>query len=198
MNVAFVHFIALAALIYYPSIPLIVSFVHATIVFWKNLGKKSYPILILLFLFIDILILWLVISYREAIITARLYDSPWALLGFIPFIAGITIGVMSIRTLSFRVLIGMPEIMPSQEKTQLVVHGMYRYVRHPRYLEFLLEFLGITIISGLKLLFYYFPIFFLSILLLTYLEERELVTRFGTAYEEYRKTTPRIIPSIFP
>lgn len=196
MNIAFLNFLSLAILVWYPSIPLIISLVHATISFWKKLGKKSYPIVILFFVIIDLGILWLVLTFREPLLAARIYDSPWALLGFIPFIAGITIGVISIRTLSFRVLVGMPEILSSQEKTQLVVHGIYRYVRHPRYLEFLLEFLGFTILSGLKFHFFYFPLFFLSILLLTHLEERELLKRFGDEYRTYQKRTPRLLPRI--
>lgn len=197
MNAPFINFLALAVLVWYPSIPLIVSFVHVTISFWKKLGKKAYPILILLFMVVDLAILWLILTFRQPLLSARLYDSLWAFLGLIPLIAGISIGVISIRTLSFRVLVGMPEILPSQEKSPLVVHGIYRYVRHPRYLEFLLEFLGFTILSGLKFHFFYFPIFVLSIIVLTTLEERELVTRFGQQYQDYRKKTPRLIPKLF-
>jgi methanethiol S-methyltransferase len=81
---------------------------------------------------------------------------------------------------------------PNPEK--LVVHGLYRYVRHPLYtfsfmLIWLMPFMTWNILAlnlGLSAYMLVGSIF----------EERKLVEQFGPAYEAYRRRTPRIVPGL--
>ena len=81
---------------------------------------------------------------------------------------------------------------------QLVKEGPYRYIRHPSYLGFLILALGngIALANWISLM--------LCILLPTIgiirrinVEEKELHDHFGDQYQDYRKSTWRIIPYIF-
>ncbi len=72
--------------------------------------------------------------------------------------------------------------------------GIYRVVRHPRYLS-----AGIGVIAGALIANYLGVYILLSLLLpmgyaLVRLEERELIDRFGDQYRQYRHKVPAIIP----
>jgi len=74
--------------------------------------------------------------------------------------------------------------------------GIYRYVRNPMYAGISCTIIG----TGLLLLLTGMVILGCAWLTLCYIqslrEEKELTGRFGREYEEYRKTTPGLIPDI--
>lgn len=77
----------------------------------------------------------------------------------------------------------------------LVVVGPYRIVRHPMYTAISAMALGISLavdhtfaLIGAVFLFLWFA------LVMAPFEERELKALFGPAYEDYMRTTPRILP----
>jgi len=196
MNHSFIHLIALFALIFYVPLPPLIIAIHKTLPGWKRLGTKSYPIFLCGF-FISYLILFgVVFSYQDSILSWRWYESAWALLGFIPLIGGIVLGIITVRTLSLKVLFGLPEIDSAHYSSELVTRGIYQYIRHPRYLEFILEVLGIAILSGLVWNFILFAYIVLGVWLMAVVEEGELVWRFGQPYVEYKKKTGRFWPRI--
>ncbi len=76
----------------------------------------------------------------------------------------------------------------------MVVHGLYRWVRHPLYTAGLL-FIWLTPVMSINLLA-------LNIGLSVYLvvgaifEERKLLQAFGPAYAEYQQRTPMLVPAL--
>jgi protein-S-isoprenylcysteine O-methyltransferase Ste14 len=85
----------------------------------------------------------------------------------------------------------------SASGSALIQGGPYALVRNPMYLGILLIGLGIVL-----MLFWWWVIFiFLSVFTLRYLllilrEEKKLIAAFPQEYGEYRKKTPRLLPSI--
>jgi protein-S-isoprenylcysteine O-methyltransferase Ste14 len=115
------------------------------------------------------------------------------LLGLALFLTGFTIRILARRTLGkyfstkLRVL----------EDHEIVVNGVYRFIRHPAYLGLLCIFLAIP------LLFYSLYGFILILLAIPDVlyrirrEESMLIERFGSIYEEYMKTTKKLLPYIY-
>jgi protein-S-isoprenylcysteine O-methyltransferase Ste14 len=99
------------------------------------------------------------------------------------------------RQLSLSTLVGIPELSTGQ-KGKLLQDGIYRVVRHPRYLS-----AGISLIAN-ALIVNHFGLYILVIAslppgyLLLVLEERDLVERFGDAYREYQRNVPCLVPHI--
>jgi protein-S-isoprenylcysteine O-methyltransferase Ste14 len=85
-----------------------------------------------------------------------------------------------------------------QDEQDLIIDGPYHYVQHPMYTAFLLFAVSFFLITanwliGICWLF--------GVLLLVFIrlrrEEEGLRERFGEAYENYSRTTARIIPGVW-
>ena len=84
---------------------------------------------------------------------------------------------------------------PIDPPKELVVSGLYNYVRNPMYVGVLLVIIGHFLWFGFwSLLIYALVVFIAFNTFVTYYEEPNLKTRFGTAYENYLKRVPRWIP----
>ncbi len=90
--------------------------------------------------------------------------------------------------------LGLQQLMAplSREDGELVVHGLYRWVRHPLYTAGLVfTWLTPVMTSNLLALFLGFSIYLVVGALI---EERKLLAEFGQAYAEYRRRTSFLIP----
>jgi protein-S-isoprenylcysteine O-methyltransferase len=106
-------------------------------------------------------------------------------------VSGIILRIAAISTLkqSFTVDVA---VRPDQ---QLIRHGLYRFVRHPSYSGMLLAFLGLATGMGnwLSVAAVMIPIT-LALVYRVRVEERALREAFGSAYDDYARTTKRLIP----
>jgi protein-S-isoprenylcysteine O-methyltransferase Ste14 len=83
------------------------------------------------------------------------------------------------------------------KKLELITEGPYSMVRHPLYVFSLIGAIGIGLASENILVLAVMVIFYLSYYPLTILvEEKKLVDKFGQAYLDYIKRTPRFIPKL--
>jgi protein-S-isoprenylcysteine O-methyltransferase Ste14 len=97
------------------------------------------------------------------------------------------------RHLTMRVLFGAPEV-GAGSPGKLLTDGIYARIRHPRYAEVVLAFLGYSLISNYPAAYAATALIAGQIAALIPLEERELAGRFGAPYEEYRRRVPALIP----
>jgi protein-S-isoprenylcysteine O-methyltransferase Ste14 len=84
-----------------------------------------------------------------------------------------------------------------QENHVLVTQGMYRYLRHPRYLGIMIFMVGISLVfrSWLALIFSGGTI--IVLLWRIHDEEGLMLAEFGLEWEEYRRRTWRLVPLLF-
>ena len=138
-------------------------------------------------------ILWLM-----AVLPDRLLyriPTPWVYLtgtGQIMAIVMLVVGVLQTDTLSF---IGLRQLIEGERRSsQLVTHGLYRWVRHPLYTAGLL-FIWLTPVMSINSL-----IVIISATIYIFVgalfEERKLEREFGVAYAEYKANTPMLVPGL--
>lgn len=86
---------------------------------------------------------------------------------------------------------------PIDPPKELVVTGLYNYVRNPMYVGVLAIIIGNFLWSGtIWISVYAVVVFLVFYLFVTLYEEPHLKKTFGTVYEEYTKKVPRWIPRI--
>ena len=82
-----------------------------------------------------------------------------------------------------------------RENHPLIKTGPYRYLRHPNYFCHSLEILGFPLIPNAYYMFGFAVIFYLPVIFIRiYLEEKELIKKFGQAYKDYQKEVWGISP----
>jgi protein-S-isoprenylcysteine O-methyltransferase Ste14 len=81
---------------------------------------------------------------------------------------------------------------------QLIRRGLYRTIRHPSYTGYLFRFLGLGLAwaNWITLLLIFTPQL-LAILYRIRVEERALAASFGPEYDDYRRTTKKLLPKIY-
>ena len=88
--------------------------------------------------------------------------------------------------------------IPFSPTKELIVTGMYRYVRNPLYIAGSSVLIGETLLFQSLGLLIYFIFMFANFYVLALMEETVLGEKFGAKYEQYRKSVPRWIPRFEP
>lgn len=156
----------------------------------KNTDKNSLAILwavILLSLFMG--------GFTAAVTRFPLFSqNSFALAGLLIIIIGMAVRLMAVKQLGrfFTVDVTI------RQDHQIMKKGLYKYVRHPSYSGSLLSFVGygISLDNYLSLTVVLLPVF-ISFLYRIKIEEKALTDQFGNDYEEYKKTTKRLIPFVY-
>jgi len=91
---------------------------------------------------------------------------------------------------------GRGTLSPVDPPTELVVRGLYRYVRNPMYLSVTAIVLGEVLLTRSRGLLAYWAIWFaaVNVFVMAY-EEPTLRDQFGGSYDQYTKAVWRWIPS---
>lgn len=134
--------------------------------------------------------IFVIIARRQLL--GEIVPSPIAALSAIPLIAAdFILFYYSGKFLGGKKLVGHAEL---SGKSELTASGLYKYVRHPRYTGMILAIAGACIIAQTKFALIVGIIWLACVLISIALEESEMRCRFGAAYEEYSRTTPRFLP----
>jgi protein-S-isoprenylcysteine O-methyltransferase Ste14 len=117
-------------------------------------------------------------------------------IGAIMILAGVPGLVDSFARFALQGLGTPAPIAPTQN---LVVTGLYRYVRNPIYVALVAVILGQAALFGDQRLLLYGVLAWLAFhAFVVGYEEPALVDRFGTEYEDFRANVPRWIPRLTP
>ncbi len=90
---------------------------------------------------------------------------------------------------------GRGTLSPVDPPRELVVRGLYRYVRNPMYLSVTLVVFGEVLLTGSRPLLLYWAVWFVAVnLFVIGYEEPTLRRRFGESYERYTRDVGRWLP----
>jgi protein-S-isoprenylcysteine O-methyltransferase Ste14 len=141
-----------------------------------------------------------------AVLTHDIDSIPWLSGAPMRFVAS-TIGflliafglVLSLKTIPLFLRLSEGTIMPWEPTNELIVEGVYRYIRNPMHTGVFAVMLGegLVLRSIFILIFALFAIFS-HFFYIPFSEERGLEKRFGEAYRVYKENVPRWIPRSTP
>lgn len=158
-------------------------------------GMRFYRLAYNLFSLISFVpVLWLMAVLPDRMLYQ--IPSPWvylSLAGQMAAVVLLVVGVLQTDTLSF---VGLRQLSEGKERpSQLVKHGLYRWVRHPLYTAGLLFIWLTPVMSENSLIVIVAATIY--IIVGAIFEERKLEREFGTVYVEYKAATPMLIPGLF-
>jgi protein-S-isoprenylcysteine O-methyltransferase Ste14 len=90
----------------------------------------------------------------------------------------------------------LTDTVVTRQTHTLVIHGPYRWVRHPFYDSAALLALALSLITANWLFLVTGVVLFWLLTIRTRTEEENLVARFGDSYRAYRERTGRFLPRI--
>jgi len=178
----------------YFTIPFFWFLVHPFAEFWRRRRGRTYTAYA-----VGIWLAFLAgFSASNSFWFAERFERPWpvVLAGFALISLEVLVTRRAEGELGAPILIGWAERDPVQFPPRLVDSGIYRRVRHPRYLAAMGVLVGTALLTGAWRLLYMtaagLPLYFL----LARIEESELLKRIGEPYRDYCRRVPRFIPRL--
>ena len=98
------------------------------------------------------------------------------------------IEIVTAQALGRNRILGSSEFEKAEDK--LITAGIYKYARHPRYVEHPLWFVGLGLTFGYTLILWFALYLFIGLAITAHFEEKELIKRYGKEYLKYKKKTP--------
>ncbi len=107
---------------------------------------------------------------------------------FLPFFtAGVWLGIEGVVETTLKTA-------ETHRPDKIVTKGVYSIVRHPQYLGGLLAQVGISFLLSAWYSLLSTPLMAVTIYLISWKEEEELIKEFGNEYEDYKKKVPMLVP----
>lgn len=118
------------------------------------------------------------------------------LIGIAFLISGLLLVILTVRLFA---TVGKGTLAPWDPTQQLVVVGIYRYVRNPMISGVIAILLGEALLLwSLPLLLWALAVIIINMIYIPLIEEPGLYDRFGTSYAEYATNVPRWLPRRTP
>ncbi len=186
------YILAVLVLISFPPALLFWLIVHPLIHFWRRMGlARSYTAIAVFYLGCVVGLFQL----RRPLLAVEFGTNYWLIgLGALILAATAALAWQRQKQLTFRILVGVPELGPDSHPQKLLTEGIYARIRHPRYVEAVVGILGYALIINYLAVYLIYILSLGAIYLIVNLEEKELRERYGGEYEDYCRRVPRFIP----
>jgi protein-S-isoprenylcysteine O-methyltransferase Ste14 len=116
--------------------------------------------------------------------------------GIVALLIGLTLFVSTVAQFATK---GKGTLAPWDPPRELVVVGVYRYVRNPMITGVLSVLLAESLLSGSRRVLFWFMLFLLiNMVYIPLFEEPALLARFGERYRTYKQHVSRWIPRANP
>jgi protein-S-isoprenylcysteine O-methyltransferase Ste14 len=188
------YYAALILVILMPPVLYFWLLIHPFVRFWRRLGPAwTYGIVC------SLLALGMVSLFqiRQSLLAVDFGTNYFlAILGIFFLIASAWLGFLILRYMNILTIFGLPELAPDKRPQRLITTGIYATIRHPRYVQLYLGFLGIALIANYLALYLIVAFWLPGLYVIVLLEEKELRDRFGPAYEDYHHQVPRFVPRL--
>ena len=89
------------------------------------------------------------------------------------------------------------ELYQFEKTSELIDHGIYKYIRHPLYSSLLFLTWGVFLKNTTEILFFISILSTVFLFLTAIFDEKQCIKFFGDMYREYMKRSKRFIPFIF-
>jgi len=180
------------ALLFFPA-PIFWLIVHPAIHFWRRFGNRSFWIAAPVWAGCGAAL----ILTRHRLFAERVGRNALTTLVGLGLIGlALRIGHGVHRDLGLRRLGGLPEMNPGRYEGGVVRSGIYAWLRHPRYVDYMLTFFGLALLTGAVGIFLLAMVTVLLYYIVAPLEERELREHYGAEYEAYARAVPRFVPRL--
>ncbi|MGA9754118.1 MAG: isoprenylcysteine carboxylmethyltransferase family protein [Desulfobaccales bacterium] len=186
------YYIALVLVVTLPPTLLHWLVIHPFIHFWRRLGPAlTYGLV------------WTVMGMgggglfqvRKSLLAVEFGTNYFLIaLGVLAEVAAIWLWVLLHRYLALSTMLGLPELAPNKYPIGLITGGIYTRMRHPRYVQIVLLIWGYALIANYPAAYVVAALWLPGICIIARLEEKELLERYGAAYEEYCRRVPRFLP----
>jgi protein-S-isoprenylcysteine O-methyltransferase Ste14 len=186
------YYVALILVITLPPVFYFWLLIHPFVHFWRRLGLGWTYGIVCSFLALGIVSLFRI---RQSLLAVEFGTNYFlTALGLLLLAASTWLGFQILHHMSILTILGLPELAPDKCPQQLIKIGIYATIRHPRYVQIYLGFLGSALIANYLALYLIVALWLPGIYVIVLLEEKELRDRFGTAYDDYCRRVPRFIP----
>jgi protein-S-isoprenylcysteine O-methyltransferase Ste14 len=185
--------LALVTMMFWALVPLFWIPVHGMPRLFRKLGMLTYaapvitwlPVASLIYLNRDLLLLHK-LPFPEILRTA----------GWFIFASGFILQAWTLKLLGGAVIMGIPEVKGTADN-RVIRSGPFSVIRHPTYVSHTMMFAGVFLLSRVTALGI---ITLLDLLIVNVfvipLEDRELLSRFGDQYRNYKERVPAFFPRL--
>lgn len=181
--------ILLTALMWmFAPIPWIVTGIHILI---KNSGwraSRAKATVWIASIAVWAILAWWFIPNYQVLFEQQFSTSTSLFFGIALFIIAAVIEILTTKALGRNRILGSSEFEKSKER--LITAGIYKYARHPRYVEHPLWFVGLGLTFGYTSMLWFALYLFVALAITAHFEEQELIKRYGEEYLNYKKKTP--------
>ena len=180
-------------MILYPGVLVFWLVMHTKIERWRRVGKRAYWIASAGWPATALPLLY----FRSSIFSVQWSRPVWLQLGGVAaFIAAVALALEASKVMTWRTLVGLPELEPQKNRQPVLSSGIYTRTRNPIYLAHWLVIFSAAAVTGLAANWIFFALDCGLLPLMIFAEERELLSRYGQEFRAYMRRTPRFFPKL--